>query len=220
MTIAAGCPLAGLYLITSGERANGDWHRDEPAHGPGLPKSLAFEANKQNGCPFDLDKASSLLDQAGVSSSTTWSARPAPASTLPNSSRAKIGAKLNIKTLHGADFLKGINNRNYSGVYYASASAQAEPASALTHSQAWDPNTNNQGFKDDTSPNLVTTVATEADPQKRGALYSQINDIFVDQAFVDAIAVLTVIAVATSRLQDITPLAHDAFSFKDAWLNA
>jgi hypothetical protein len=56
-------------------------------------------------------------------------------------------------------------------------------------------------------------------PKKRKALYSQIDDIFVDQAFVEAIAVLSIIAAATCRLQDITPLAHDAFSVKDAWLN-
>ena len=187
------------------------------------PKSLAYEANKQNAYPFDLDKARSLLAQAGVSGlEFDYLVGPTGPgydfAQLYQADLAKIGVKMNIKTLQGAEFLAMINNRRYSGLYYASASAQAEPASALTYSKAWDPNNNNQGFKDDTYTNLVTTVATEPDPQKRKALYSQINDIFVDQAFVSAIAVLTIIAVATSRLQDITPLAHDAFSYKDAWL--
>jgi peptide/nickel transport system substrate-binding protein len=189
------------------------------------PRSLAYEANKQNAYPFDLSKAKSLLDQAGVSN-LEFDYLVGPTGPgydfgqLYQGDLATIGVKMNIRTLQGADFLSMINNRQYSGLYYASASAQAEPASALTYSKAWDPNNNNQGFKDDTYTNLITTVATEPDPQKRKALYSQINDIFVDQAFVSAIAVLTIIEVATSKLQDITPLAHDAFSYKNAWLNA
>jgi ABC-type transport system substrate-binding protein len=189
------------------------------------PRSLAYEANKQNAYPFDLGKAKSLLDQAGVSNlEFDYLVGPTGPgydfAQLYQGDLATIGVKMNIRTLQGADFLSMINNRQYSGLYYASASAQAEPASALTYSKAWDPNNNNQGFKDDTYTNLITTVATEPDAQKRKALYSQINDIFVDQAFVSAIAVLTIIEVATSKLQDITPLAHDAFSYKDAWLNA
>ena len=188
------------------------------------PKSLAYEAGKQNAYQFDLDKAKSLLDQAGVSNlEFDYLVGPTGPgydfAQLYQGDLAKIGVKLNIKTLQGADFLNMINNRKYTGVYYASASAQAEPASALTYSKAWDPNNNNQGYKDETYTNLITTVATEPDPQKRKALYSQINDIFVDQAFVSAIAVLTIVAVTTSKLQDVTPLAHDAFSYKDAWLN-
>jgi peptide/nickel transport system substrate-binding protein len=189
------------------------------------PKSLAYEADKQNAYPFNLDKAKALLAQAGVSNlSFDYLTGPSGPgydfAQIFQADLAKIGATMTIKTLQGAEFLNQINNRLYSGVYYASASAQSEPASALTYSKAWDPKNNNQGFKDDTYTNLVTQVATEPDPNKRKALYSQINDIFVDQAFVEAIAVLTIIMTATAKLQDVTPLAHDAFSFKDAWFSA
>ena len=67
---------------------------------------------------------------------------------------------------------------------------------------------------------LKLIAAIERDGDKRKAMYAQLDDIFVDQAFVMALAIQTICMVATSRVQGIAPLWHHAFSFKEAWLSA
>jgi len=189
------------------------------------PKQLAYDPSKQNYYAFDLNKASSLLGQAGVANlEFDYLVGPSGPgydfAQIFQSDLAKIGARLNIKTLQGAEFLNQINNRLYSGVYYATASAQSEPASSLTYSKAWDPNNNNQGYRDDTYSQLIATASVEPDRDTRKAIYAQLNVIFVDQAFVMALAIQTICMVTTARVQGIAPLWHDAFSFKEAWLSA
>jgi peptide/nickel transport system substrate-binding protein len=195
---------------------------------PWEENSLAYEASKVNAYQFDLDKAKSLLNQAGVTSAELdFLASPnAPEfdliSQIYQNDLAKIGLKLNIVRLEQAAWLDQVNNRKYKG-FWASTMAvnTGEPVSGLSLGRATDPNSNNQGFKDERYTSLINEAASEPDPAKRRALYSQINDILLDESFVMCLTVYPPKMVTSSKVHDvITPTSlPTAFMLTDVWLD-
>ena len=145
---------------------------------PWDPNSLAYEASKENFYTFDLDKARSLLDEAGVTSAELdFLASPNTpewdlVSQIYQSDLAKIGIKLNIVKLDQAAWLDQVNNRKYNG-FWASTMAigTGEPVSGLSLGRATDPNSNNEGYKNDTYTGLITSLASEPDADKRKVMY-------------------------------------------------
>ena len=57
------------------------------------------------------------------------------------------------------------------------------------------------------------------DATKRKDLYSQLNDILVDDSFTWAAASIPVRLVASSNVHDIGLQANDTYQFWDAWLD-
>ena len=167
-------------------------------YGTGVPQSLpwptsspAFEASKQNLYSFDLDKARSLLAEAGVSNLEldcnvlgTW---PQLVSFAPvyQADLAKIGVKLNVRVLELAIWVDEAVNRKYKGMYLANSSfAQLEPSSTLNNGRATDPNSNNSLFKNDRYSELIASASAEPDAAKRKTMYAELNDIMLDESFI------------------------------------
>ena len=87
--------------------------------------SPAYEPAKQNFYAFDLDKAKSLLAEAGVTISSSTSGRirsttrPPALAQIYQADLAKIGVKMNIKNYDGATWLDQVNGRKFNGIYLA-----------------------------------------------------------------------------------------------------
>jgi peptide/nickel transport system substrate-binding protein len=195
---------------------------------PWDPNSLAYEASKENFYTFDLDKAKSLLNEAGITSAEL-DFLPSPnspewdlISQIYQGDLAKIGIKLNLVKLDQAAWLDQANNRKYHG-FWASTMAvgTGEPVSGLSLGRATDPNSNNEGFKDDRYTQLITSAAAEPDSTKRKALYSQINDILLDESFVMVVSTYPPKIVASAKARDIvTPNSVPSlFTLYDAWID-
>lgn len=201
--------------------------------GTGVPESLpwppgspAFEPAKQNYYSFDLDKAASLLKQAGVSSLeldcnilNTW---PQLVSFAPayQADLAKIGVKLNIRALELAIWVDEAVNRKYKGMYLANSTfAQLEPSSTLSNGRATDPNSNNSLFKNDQYAQLIATAASEPDVTRRKAIYSQLNDILLDESFIMVLAGSPPTLALRPNVHGVESSAHDGFYYHNAWLD-
>jgi peptide/nickel transport system substrate-binding protein len=187
---------------------------------PWPSSSSAFEASKQNFYTFDLDKAASLLKAAGVSGLTldcnVLAAWPQLVSFAPayQADLAKIGVTLNIRPLELAIWVDEAVNRKYKGLYLANSTfAQLEPSSTLNNGRATDPNSNNSQFKDDTYSALIAQASAEPDAGKRKALYSQLNDILLDESFIMVLAGAPPTLVAHANVTGIEPSAHDGFYY-------
>ncbi len=155
------------------------------------PTGPAYDEAKNAGLPFDLDKARSLLNEAGVSS------LKADLLYIPNSypvltpfaqvyqaDLAKIGVTLNIRSMETATWLAEVNGVRYNGLYVSGDSlGNYQPATPLGASPAWSPSKNNSGFKSDEWTALVEAVGTETDQAKQKQLYAQVNDYMIDQAW-------------------------------------
>jgi peptide/nickel transport system substrate-binding protein len=168
-----------------------------------------------------------LLNDAGVTSAELdFLASPNTPewdliSQIYQSDLAKLGIKLNIVKLDQAAWLDQVNNRKYHG-FWASTMAigTGEPVSGLSLGRATDPNSNNEGYKNDTYTQLISSAASEPDPAKRKAIYSQINDIILEDAFVMPVTNYPPKMVASSKVHDlVTPDSVPSnFWLTDVWL--
>ncbi|HEY3063833.1 MAG TPA: ABC transporter substrate-binding protein [Chloroflexota bacterium] len=202
-------------------------------YGTGVPQSLpwpanspAFEASKQNFYSFDLDKASALLKQAGVSGleldCNVLGAWPQLVSFAPvyQADLAKIGVKLNVRVLELAIWVDEAVNRKYKGMYLSNSSfAQLEPSSTLNNGRATDPNSNNSLFKNDRYSELIASASSEPDAAKRKPMYSELNDIMLDESFIMWLAASPPTLVTRPNVQGIEPSAHDGFYYHNAWID-
>jgi len=192
---------------------------------PWPPGSAAFEAAKQNAYGFDLNKAGALLKQAGATSFgldcnvlNTW---PMLVDFAPayQADLAKIGVKLNIRNLELATWVDEAVNRKYKGMYLSnSAFGQLEPSSTLSAGRATDPNSNNEQFNNQQYKDLIASASSEPDPNKRKAIYSQLNDILLDESFIMPLASYPPVLAMKPNVQGIEPSAHDGFYYHNAWL--
>jgi peptide/nickel transport system substrate-binding protein len=188
--------------------------------------SPAYEASNANAYSYDLDKAKSLLNQAGV---TNLQLEIWPVSLYPQlqefaqiqqAALASIGVTATIKQADLASWVSTVIGHTYQGIYStAFGTAQLFPATLLSGS-AYNPAGNNEAFQSDQYTQLVSALGAETDATKRAQLYSQINDLLIDEAFVWPIATAPFRIGATARLQGLEFLLHDAVSFTNAWFTA
>jgi peptide/nickel transport system substrate-binding protein len=201
--------------------------------GTGVPEalpwesnSLAFDATKNNAYAFDVDKAKSLLSQAGVSNlefdlvTMVGTQETDQLAQLYQASLAALGIKLNIKPYQTATYLDQINNHKYTGAYIGGiAYAAMEPVTRMANSRHLDPSGNsNTGYTSPEYVNLFNMASAEPDNDKRKALYSQVNDLFLDQSFVMPINSSPARMLTHKTVHDIGLTQHGAFLFNAAWL--
>jgi peptide/nickel transport system substrate-binding protein len=199
----------------------------KPLFLPWDSNSLAYEAAKENPYPFDLDKARSLMQEVGVTSAEfDFLASPDNpewelASQIYQSDLAKIGIKLNLVKLDQAAWLSQVNNRRYNGFWGSTmAVGTGEPVSGLSLGRATDPNSNNEGYKNDTYAQLIASAAAEPDATRRKALYSQINDILIEDCFVMPVTTYPPKMVTSRKVHDL--VTEDStptfFWLENVWL--
>ncbi|MBV9582979.1 MAG: ABC transporter substrate-binding protein [Chloroflexi bacterium] len=189
-----------------------------------LPGSPAYDAAKNSTYTFDLDKAKSLLQSAGVTQLEmdclyTASTEANIATQIYQSDLAKLGITLNIRVLESAAWLDQVNNRKYVGSYWSGASyGQLSPGTTFGGTKAWDPNNNNEGFKSDAYSQLVTAAGSETDPANQQQIYAQLNTLILDESFAPIVASSPGIMMTTAKVHGMGPTSHASFSFTNAWL--
>jgi peptide/nickel transport system substrate-binding protein len=186
--------------------------------------SEAYEASKANHYTFDLDKARSLLNEAGVTNAE-FDFLPAPdfpewaqIAQLYQADLAKIGIKMNIRNYELAAWLDQVNNRKYTGMWASTMLILlGSPASSFANGRGTDPTSNNEGFKDERYAQLVAAAGSEPDAAKRKQIYSQLNDFLLDEAFVYPLWSNITRAVAKSNLKDLGHRRNEMWTFYNAW---
>jgi peptide/nickel transport system substrate-binding protein len=186
--------------------------------------SPASEPDKNGLITYDLDKARSLLAEAGV---TNWtldllysavSQEGAGFAQIYQADLAQIGVNGVIRTLQTAALLDAWHTQNY-GLYFASDPwANLEPVTQYTSGSTTNYRGNNGGYLNDDYSKLVAAAATEPDLVKRKALYSQLNDFFLDAAFDFPLASRQTRSVAKANLKDVGHRRNEMYTFSKAWL--
>jgi peptide/nickel transport system substrate-binding protein len=198
----------------------------EPLTLPWQPTSLAYDAAKQNAYPYDIDKAKSLLSQAGVSNLefditlNTANAEWNSAAQIYQATLNGLGIKANIKPYESAAYLDQINNHKYTGMYVGSiAYASVEPVTIIGNSRHLDPTGNsNTGYTSEQYLNLWSSASTEPDASKRKAIYAQINDLMIDESCVMPICTAPARMLTSGSVNDIGLTQHGAFVFNSTWM--
>ena len=198
----------------------------QPIALPWLPSSPAYDAQKRNAYAFDLDKARSLLSDAGVSN---LSFEFLPLGDYPELSQmaqiyqndlAKIGVTMSIKNLESAAFYDAVNGRKYQGLYSTTNTyAQVEPLTIFTTSRVFDPGSNNSGFRTDEYVKLIDQAGSEPDAAKRRQLYMSLNDLLLDESFSMILTEFRPRLLTRSTVNDVGYTLHEAFSYTNTWLS-
>jgi peptide/nickel transport system substrate-binding protein len=198
----------------------------QPIALPWLPSSPAYDAQKRNAYAFDLDKARSLLSDAGASN---LSFEFLPLGDYPELSQmaqiyqndlAKIGVTMSIKNLESAAFYDSVNGRKYQGLYSTTNTyAQVEPLTIFTTSRVFDPSSNNSGFRTDEYVKLIDQAGSEPDAAKRRQLYMSLNDLLLDESFSMILTEFRPRLLTRSTVNDVGYTLHEAFSYTNTWLS-
>jgi peptide/nickel transport system substrate-binding protein len=191
---------------------------------PWPPASPASEPEKNGLITYDLDKARSLLAEAGA---TNWtldllysavSQEGAGFAQIYQADLAQIGVNGVIRTLQPAALLDAWHTQNY-GLYFASDPwANLEPVTQFTSGSTTNYRGNNGGYLNDDYSKLVVAAATEPDAAKRKALYSKLNDFFLDAAFDFPLASRQTRSLAKANLKDVGHRRNEMYTFHKAWL--
>ena len=188
--------------------------------------SAAFEADKVNRYTFDLDKARSLLASSGLSqpaidinyATAGYASEYAQLAQIYQADLAQVGVTATIKPADNPTFSAATTNMTYNGVML-SAGAYAnvsEPSATFTiGGPTW---TEQGNFKDPTWTQLVGQAATEPDATKRKAIYSQLNDIILDQSFVMPISLYPNISIASSKVHALRIDRSNRLTYTEMWL--
>jgi peptide/nickel transport system substrate-binding protein len=201
--------------------------------GTGVPQSLlwletseAFEPAKKDFYTYDIEKAKSLLSQAGLSNlefdivTNTATPEYVGVTQIFQFDLQKLGIKANIKPYEPAGYLDQINNHKYTGTYVGStAYAAMLPSTRIANSRHLDPSGNsNTGYKSDAYSDLYAKLSTEPDAAKRKQLYGALNDLFLDESVVMPICMASSRMLTSAKVHDIGLSQHGAFLYNDAWI--
>jgi peptide/nickel transport system substrate-binding protein len=200
---------------------------NKPLALPWSESALAYEPAKNTDYAFDLDKARSLLAQAGVSSLSLdliiiQSSYPQlyEFGQIYQADLASIGVVLNLKPLDPAAWIDQVLNHQYHGLEMgADGYANLSTPTLLNSAPEFAATANNAGFSDDTYTNLVAMVGAEPDPTRQRQLASQINDFLLDQSFVMTLGTNPLTLLARVGVHGVAPNLHQGFSFTDVWLD-
>jgi len=194
---------------------------------PWPPGSLGYQPEKNNAYSFDLEKAKSLLAQAGASNLelemvfNSQNAEQAAMSQIWQSDLAKVGVKLELRGLESAVLLPMWHNQTYKGFYIASdAWTNMQPITFFTSSSVARTSGNNGGYSNPTYTEKVDALALEPDEAKRKQMLSDLNDFFLEEGIVYPIATNAQLLLATQKVKDIGHRRIPLFKFTDTWLDA
>jgi peptide/nickel transport system substrate-binding protein len=205
-------------------------------HGLEVPSSLpwprtspAYDDAKANGYPFDLNKARSLLQAAGVSGALTGdvimqnsSAELTAFAQVLQSDFAQLGITLSLKPQDTASYLNLVNNWNYNGFWLGGGSfAQLDPSTGFVKSRALSVTGNSSAF---TTPanaaavDLVKRATSEPDPGKRTQLFSDLNDMLLQETYIITMSPSVSRFMMLKKVQGVAPTLHSAQKWWEVWL--
>ncbi len=179
---------------------------------PWPPSSPVSEPTKDAQYAFDLDKARELLKSSGISdltldfnySSTGPSVEFAQLAQIYQADLAQIGVKLNIVPMDNATWSATAAKAAYTGLAIGRTCGFAgQDASSALQTGAYGIANQFGNFVDATYTQLVQAAAAEIDLARRKQLYSQINDVLLDESFAMTVSSLLTLAMATSKVHGL-----------------
>jgi peptide/nickel transport system substrate-binding protein len=203
----------------------------EPFSLPWKPASLAYDAQKRDRYTFDLDRAASLLGQAGAGNfaldGLTQSSTPELVELLQayQADLAKIGVTLNVMPLSAATWQDYSTAKHYTHTYvFAASNSQAQlhsPVPMYTSGTLFstDVSINQENYQSDQYTQLVNAATIEVDPTRQKQLFSQLNDLVLDESFLMPLAPFPPRIALLSSVHGLGYTLHEAFAFTDMWLD-
>jgi peptide/nickel transport system substrate-binding protein len=192
---------------------------------PWPPGSPAYEADKVAVYDHDLDKARALFTEAGMVGTsfemlaTNTNAIYGSLLEIVQNDLKSIGVTMQVTQMDIAAMLGRMNAHQFQAYLAGDNWSNFEPITPLSADASLNYRVNNADFHDDTYTRLVSSAAMEPDAAKRKQIYSQINDVLLDQSFDIIMASNIIRATTTTNVEGIGHRRNDFFTFTDAWFS-
>jgi peptide/nickel transport system substrate-binding protein len=192
---------------------------------PWTPQNPAYDPAGANAYGFDLDKARSLLQQAGISSAQfdfilpSGNADLATAAQIVQSDLSKLDIIVNLRPLETAAYnTTALSKQGWGLNFGQSLFAQLLPSAITVLSTYYQPTGPQSGFVDAQYTQLVNTIGLETDPVKQKALYRQFNDMLLDQSFLMPIMSAVPTVLTSSKVNGVAFFRHEGIDLRAASL--
>jgi peptide/nickel transport system substrate-binding protein len=190
----------------------------EPWNLPWPSYSEAYEPTKQSVTAFDLDKAKSLLNAAGVDGAEveivyrSTDGELAQFVQIYQADLAKIGVTLNLKALESAVYSQVTNQRQYQMSAASSAAAQYHPSTVFYFG----------GFRyfGGVDQATVDAISSETNEAKRRSMYSAMNDFVLDQSLDMVIGQTQRALVFGKPVHGLDRRINQVTAYTDVWLQS
>jgi peptide/nickel transport system substrate-binding protein len=187
--------------------------------------SEAYDAQKANAYSFDLDKAAALIKQSGLSNLTLDFNYPTQFSEIGllaqiyQADLAKIGVTLTLKDTDFAAWSTATRDLKYKGISASFTTfGNVAPFDLPLTSIFWNVSKNAAGYNNAQYGQLVGQASTEIDATKRKSLYSQLNDLILDDAFTIPYANALQPLLMTQKVHELRKTVVDSLPMVNAWL--
>jgi peptide/nickel transport system substrate-binding protein len=207
--------ILDTVLAGKGEIKTLPWSSSSEAHDPALV----------NAFPFDLDKAKSLLNQAGVTSDEIDIISNAPINEVTamgpiiQADFAKIGLRANLKPMETPAWTDVGNKREFRGIDAALTSwISISPASLPFTSSYFRASGNKMGWDNADYKRLAETMGAEPDAAKRKVLFNELNKLFHDEAPIVFVASANSYLGAQANVNDYRRDNNYGLALHDTWL--
>ena len=193
---------------------------------PWTPQNPAYDAAKANAYGFNLNKARSLLQQAGVSGAQfdlimpAGSAEYASVAQIIQADLGSVGIQVSIKPLETAAFNQaGLSKQGFGLIQDGSLFAQLLPSAITVLSSFYQPTAPKTGLVSEQYTQLVNSLSTELDPARQKMLYDQLNDFLIDQSPIMPLVATIPNVLAHSNVNGITWMSYEGIDMRTASLS-
>jgi peptide/nickel transport system substrate-binding protein len=189
-------------------------------------QSEAYEASKAAAYTFDLDKARSLVAAAGVNPVLDYCyTGNDPIGTglgqIFQQDLASAGVTLNLKPMESGPLLAIAASVGYQGVLENPASyLQFTPTTGIFLNRFINqdnPSGNQTGWVAPLLKQLVQQASTTVDAGQRRTLYSQINDILLEESVLIPVSSSDGMVASTPKVQGLKRLRTNQLTLYEAW---
>ncbi|HEY1294846.1 MAG TPA: ABC transporter substrate-binding protein [Chloroflexota bacterium] len=197
-----------------------------PKNIPYYPSSPAYDQAADRFYGFDLDKAKSVLDSAGLSNvemdfninstsdATEWSS----ISQIYQADLAKIGIKANIKPFENPTLAQMLSAVNYNGIASGTSTVGHLHAGVLSASPTFGYTSNRAGFKPDEFKSIDYAILTEVDPAKQQQAYAAWRNYFLDQQWAMVVTSKRPRVATSSKVHGIGYTRAEKLYYDETWL--
>jgi peptide/nickel transport system substrate-binding protein len=192
-----------------------------PALLPWPENSPAFNAELNQSVTFDLDRAKALLDQAGVGSgfeipityNTQRTETVGKMVEIFQADLAEIGVNLNIQTLENTVFQQTLNEASFPGLFaHGHGFSNLTPVTLFLQAFPFRQE-NASGFTSPEYSRLIDAMQTEVDATKLQELYTAMNQLLLDEAFILEISSNPSLFVTGANVRDVAYTANNWWLF-------
>src|SRR5581483_10247262 len=183
----------------------------ETANLPWPKGSPAYDAVLNGSIKFDLDRARSLLAQAGVGSglelpitfNTQVTATNGKLAELLQADLSTIGVKLTIKSLENTVFQQTLNEAKFGGLFTHGHGFSNESPEALFVQAFPFRKQNASNFTSPEYARLADAMQDETDPAKLKTVYTGMNKLLLDESFLMDVATNPAYYLTRQNVQDV-----------------